>query len=145
LVIHSFSEGSTMADQNPSILSHVSLGSNRFEDAATFYDQTLATLGCTRIMAHPGAIAWGREYPEFWLQTPINAQTATVGNGTHIGFFAADKASVDAFHRAALAAGATDEGAPGPREEYGEPYYGCFVRDLDGHKIEAAFWDMGLM
>jgi len=52
---------------------------------------------------------------------------------------------VDAFHRAALNAGATDEGAPGPREEYGEPYYGCFVRDLDGHKIEAAFWDVELM
>ncbi len=134
-----------MTDQNPSILSHVSLGSNRFDEAAVFYDQTLAALGCTRIMAHPGAIAWGREYPEFWLQKPIDGQSATVGNGTHIGFFAPDKASVDAFHRAALAAGATDEGAPGSREEYGEPYYGCFVRDLDGHKIEAAYWDVELM
>src|SRR5690606_37499382 len=46
---------------------------------------------------------------------------------------------------AALSAGATDEGAPGPREEYGAPYYGCFVRDLDGHKIEAAYWDVALM
>ncbi|WP_415846245.1 VOC family protein [Stutzerimonas zhaodongensis] len=134
-----------MTDQNPSILSHVSLGSNRFDEAAAFYDQALATLGCKRIMAHPGAIAWGREDPEFWLQTPIDGKPANVGNGTHIGFFAADKASVDAFHRAALAAGATDEGAPGPREEYGEPYYGCFVRDLDGHKIEAAYWDIELM
>jgi catechol 2,3-dioxygenase-like lactoylglutathione lyase family enzyme len=133
-----------MTDQNPSILSHVSLGSNRFEEAAAFYDQTLTTLGCKRIMAHPGAIAWGREYPEFWLQTPIDGQPASIGNGTHIGFFAADKASVDAFHRAALAAGATDEGAPGPREEYGEPYYGCFVCDQDGHKIEAAYLDMKL-
>ena len=134
-----------MSDHNPSILSHVSLGSNRFDEAAAFYDQALAALGCKRIMAHPGAIAWGRDYPEFWLQTPINGQAASVGNGTHIGFFAPDKASVDAFHRAALAAGATDEGAPGPREAYGEPYYGCFVRDLDGHKIEAAYWDVELM
>ena len=134
-----------MSDHNPSILSHVSLGSNRFDEAAAFYDQALAALGCKRIMAHPGAIAWGRDYPEFWLQTPINGQAASVGNGTHIGFFAPDKASVDAFHRAALAAGATDEGAPGPRGAYGEPYYGCFVRDLDGHKIEAAYWDVELM
>ncbi len=52
---------------------------------------------------------------------------------------------MDAFHRAAIAAGAVDEGAPGPRPEYGEPYYGCFVRDLDGHKIEAAYWDAALM
>lgn len=134
-----------MSEQNPSILCHVSLGSNRFDEAAAFYDQVLAALGCKRIMAHPGAVAWGREYPEFWLQAPINGQPANVGNGTHIGFFAADKAAVDAFHRAAIAAGATDEGAPGPREEYGEPYYGCFVRDLDGHKIEAAYWDVELM
>ncbi|MDC6652515.1 hypothetical protein N4Q54_26085, partial [Leclercia adecarboxylata] len=52
---------------------------------------------------------------------------------------------VDAFHRAAIAAGGVDEGAPGPRPEYGEPYYGCFARDLDGHKIEASYWDMALM
>ncbi|MBF2952237.1 VOC family protein, partial [Pseudomonas aeruginosa] len=42
----------------------------------------------------------------------------------------------------ALAAGADDEGAPGPRPLYGEPYYGCFIRDLDGHKVEASYWDM---
>ncbi|HFK1962471.1 TPA: VOC family protein, partial [Pseudomonas aeruginosa] len=45
-------------------------------------------------------------------------------------------------HAAALAAGARDEGAPGPRPLYGEPYYGCFIRDLDGHKVEASYWDM---
>ena len=124
-----------MAEQNPSILSHISLGSNRFDEAVAFYDQVLATLGCKRILEHPGAVAWGREYPEFWVQRPFDGGTASVGNGTHVGFFAADQAAVDAFHRAAIAAGAVDEGAPGPRPEYGEPYYGCFVRDLDGHKI----------
>jgi catechol 2,3-dioxygenase-like lactoylglutathione lyase family enzyme len=55
-----------------------------------------------------------------------------------------DEDAVRAFHQTALAAGATDEGAPGPRPEYGEPYYGCFVRDLDGHKIEAAYWNLDL-
>ncbi|MBA1224254.1 VOC family protein [Stutzerimonas stutzeri] len=133
-----------MAEQNPSILSHISLGSNRFDEAVAFYDQVLATLGCKRILEHPGAVAWGREYPEFWVQRPFDGGTASVGNGTHVGFFAADQAAVDAFHRAAIAAGAVDEGAPGPRPEYGEPYYGCFVRDLDGHKIEAAYWDAAL-
>ncbi len=134
-----------MAEQNPCILSHVSLGSNRFDEAVVFYDQVLATLGCRRILEPPGAVAWGREYPEFWIQRPFDGGSAAVGNGTHVGFFAADQAAVDAFHRAALAAGARDEGAPGPRPEYGEPYYGCFVRDLDGHKIEAAYWDAALM
>ena len=50
-----------------------------------------------------------------------------------------------AFYDAALEAGASPDGPPGPRPHYGEPYYGCFVRDLDGHKIEAAYWDAELV
>jgi catechol 2,3-dioxygenase-like lactoylglutathione lyase family enzyme len=134
-----------MAEANPSILSHISIGTNQFNKAIAFYDQVLATLGCQRVLAHPGAVAYGREYPEFWVQTPINGKQASIGNGSHFGFVAQNKAAVHEFFLAALAAGATDEGAPGPREEYGEPYYGCFVRDLDGHKIEAAFWDLEMV
>jgi catechol 2,3-dioxygenase-like lactoylglutathione lyase family enzyme len=126
---------------NPSILSHVSIGTHEFERATRFYDTVLGTLGGRRILEHPGGVAYGRAYPEFWVQVPLDGQAASVGNGTHFGFFASSRAEVDAFHAAALAAGAQDDGAPGPREEYGAPYYGCFVRDLDGHKIEAAFWD----
>jgi catechol 2,3-dioxygenase-like lactoylglutathione lyase family enzyme len=95
-------------------------------------------------MEHPGAIAWGKQFPEFWLQTPIDGEAATVGNGTHIGFMASSKEAVNAFHAAAVASGAKDDGAPGPRADYGAPYYGCFVRDPDGHKVEAAFWDVEL-
>lgn len=127
--------------ENPSILSHVSIGTNNFERAVAFYDRILATLGCQRLMEHPDAMAYGKVYPEFWVQTPFDNRTATVGNGTHVGFIAPDKAAVDAFYEAAIAAGAAEDGAPGGREEYGKPYYGCFVRDLDGHKVEAAFWD----
>ena len=134
-----------MTEPNPSIISHVSIGTNQFDDAIAFYDKVLTTLGCKRILAFPGAVAYGREYPEFWVQKPIDGQVANVGNGTHFGFFAHDKESVRAFYQAALDAGASADGAPGPRAEYGEPYYGCFVRDLDGHKIEAAYWDMGLV
>lgn len=130
-----------MSDDNPSAISHVSLGSNRFEAAAAFYDAVLATLGIGRQMEHPGAVAYGKAFPEFWLQTPIDGRPAGVGNGTHVGFMAASRAQVDAFWRAALAAGAQGEGEPGPRPHYGEPYYGCFVRDLDGHKIEAMCWN----
>lgn len=126
---------------NPSILSHVSIGTNRFEASVKFYDRVLSTLGAKRVLEHPGAVAYGKQYPEFWVQAPFDGKAAQVGNGTHFGFVAADKASVDAFYRAALEAGAKEEGPPGPREEYGAPYYGCFVRDPDGHKIEAACWD----
>jgi len=130
-----------MSDENPSILSHVSIGTNDFARAVAFYDKVLSTLGCRRVLEFPSAVAYGRQFPEFWVQTPANGQPATLGNGIHFGFIAASKQAVHAFHEAALAAGGTDEGAPGPRPLYGAPYYGCFVRDLEGHKIEAAFWD----
>ncbi len=132
-------------DEMPSITSHLSLGTNDFDRAAAFYDKVMATLGATRIMEFPGAIAYGRKWPEFWVQTPADGTPANVANGSHIGFAAVDKAMVDAFWQAALDAGAAPDGEPGPRPHYGEPYYGCFVRDLDGHKIEAVFWDVSLM
>jgi catechol 2,3-dioxygenase-like lactoylglutathione lyase family enzyme len=99
-----------MADANPNILSHISLGTNQFDQAVAFYDQVLPTLGCKRILAHPGAVAYGRDYPEFWVQAPIDGQPASVGNGTHFGFVAPDKAAVHAFYATALAAGASDDG-----------------------------------
>jgi catechol 2,3-dioxygenase-like lactoylglutathione lyase family enzyme len=117
-----------MSDDNPSIMSHISIG----------------TVGAKRVMEHPGAVAYGKQYPEFWVQTPINESAATTGNGTHFGFTASSKEAVQAFYDAAMAAGATDDGQPGPRPLYGERYYGCFVHDPDGHKIESTFWDMVL-
>lgn len=130
-----------MTDENPNIISHISIGTNNFDAAVKFYDKVLTTLGCQQIMKHPGAIAYGRAFPEFWVQTPIDGKPATVGNGSHIGFVANSKEAVHAFHEAALANGGIDDGAPGPRPDYGEAYYGCFIRDLDGNKIEATFWN----
>ena len=129
-----------MADENPSIVSHLSVGTNDFERAVAFYDKVLPTLGCKQLMKYPGAVAYGREYPEFWVQTPIDGQPATVGNGSHVGFVANSKQAVHAFHEAALEEGGRDDGAPGPRPDYGDSYYGCFIRDLDGNKIEATYW-----
>ncbi|HSK40497.1 MAG TPA: VOC family protein [Arenibaculum sp.] len=130
-----------MASENLSALSHVSIGTNDFARAVSFYDEVLPTLGCRRIMEHPGAAAYGRSFPEFWVQAPIDGAPATVGNGTHVAFLARSRDEVRAFYEAAIAAGASGDGPPGPRPHYGEPYYGCFVRDPDGHKIEATFWD----
>lgn len=129
------------SSENPSILSHVSIGVADHRRAVAFYDAVLGALGIGRVLEHPGAVAYGRAYPEFWVQVPHDGRPASVGNGTHVGFGAASRAQVHAFWDAALKAGAQADGAPGPRPHYGEPYYGCFVRDLDGHKIEAAFWD----
>ena len=130
-----------MDTDNPSIISHLSVGTNDFDRAVEFYDRVMATLGCKQIMQHPGAVAYGKAFPEFWVQTPYNGEPATVGNGSHIGFIATSKQAVHAFHQTALDAGGSDDGAPGPRPDYGDAYYGCFIRDPDGNKLEATFWD----
>jgi len=130
-----------MNTENPSIISHISIGTNNFDRAVVFYDRVLSTLGCKQIMKHPGAVAYGKEFPEFWVQTPFNGEPATIGNGSHIGFIANTKEAVHAFYEAALNEGGTDDGAPGPRPDYGDAYYGCFIRDIDGNKIEATYWN----
>ena len=88
------------------------------------------------------AVAYGTAFPEFWVQRPYDkSQAGTASNGIHFAFKATSKAAVDAFYVAALANGGSDDGPPGYRPEYGEPYYGAFVCDPDGHKIEAMIWD----
>ena len=129
-----------MSEDIPSIISHVSIGTNDFARAVAFYDRVMPVIGAGRVLEHPGAVAYGRRFPEFWVQTPIDGRPAAAGNGTHVGFLVPSRAAVDAFYTACLAAGARDDGPPGPRPHYGEPYYGCFVRDPDGHKIEAHAW-----
>lgn len=121
-------------------LNHVSIGTNQFEKAIAFYDAVLATIGMRRVFdlsKEHQAVAYGRTAPEFWVQVPFNGEPAQASNGTHIALLAENTAQVDAFYKTALAQGAKDEGAAGPRPHYGPDYYGCFVRDLDGHKIEA--------
>ena len=120
------------------MLHHVSVGVMNVERAARFYDSVLGALGYRRVMEFmPYGIGYGSETPVFWVQLPHNQTPATVGNGVHVGLVALTKDAVSAFHRAALEAGGADEGAPGPRPDYGPDYYGAFVRDLDGNKLEA--------
>ena len=128
-----------MATDIPSIMSHVSIGTNDLPRALEFYDAVLATVGGRRQHEVPDvAVAYGKFFPEYWVQKPLDGNAAGTANGVHFSFIAPDRDAVHAFHAAALAAGATDAGAPGPRPEYGPDYYGCFVYDPDGHKIEAS-------
>ena len=107
-----------------------------------FYDAALAPLGYRVLMEIPkehtgGMVVLGygvHPKPDFW-----------VGQGTpetpriHIAFRAGSRGEVDAFYRAALAAGGKDNGPPGPRPHYHPGYYGAFVLDPDGHNVEAVF------
>jgi catechol 2,3-dioxygenase-like lactoylglutathione lyase family enzyme len=132
-----------VAEENPSIMSHVSVGTNDFDRAIGFYDKVLATIGARRIMElmEYGAVAYGRKFPEFWVQKPLDGASAERANGTHFAFLAPSREAVQKFWDTAIAAGAQAEGEPGLRPHYGAGYFGCFVRDLDGHKIEAMHWD----
>ncbi len=122
----------------PSILHHMSIGTQDFEAACKFYDAVMAPIGSRRIMEFPFVVAYGKQFPEFWVGESLDQATASAGNGTHLCFIAPSREAVDAFHAAGLEAGGVADGAPGPRPHYGPGYYGCFLRDPDGHKVEAA-------
>ena len=125
------------------MLHHVSVGVLNVERAAKFYDAALGALGYKRIMEFlPYAIGYGETRPEFWVQLPHDQNAASVGNGTHVGFIARSKGAVLKFHAAALAQGGSNNGEPGPRPDYGPEYYGAFVYDLDGNKIEATVFSV---
>ena len=136
-----------MTDESPSIISHVSLGTRNMSIALPFYDAVMATVGASRKEViefdETGivAVAYGKQFPEFWIQLPDNKQPASVGNGVHVGFIADNENCVRQFYETALKHGGVDNGAPGPRPHYGAEYYGCFVLDPDDNKLEATFWN----
>ena len=134
-----------LAAGSPSIIAHVSIGTNNYDSAIDFYDKVMATIGAVRIVEVAGfAIAWGKQFPEFWVQKPYDGGQAQTANGSHFAFLADSKEMVESFHQAGLAAGGSCDGAPGPRPDYSDAYYGCFLRDPEGHKIEAMYWDYSL-
>ena len=122
------------------MIHHVSVGSQDVVRAGQFYDAVLRIIGFPRINDFaPDAIGYGDDpqHAEFWVGQPHDGRSASVGNGTHVAFNAPDRAAVHRFYEQALAAGGESAGEPGPRPEYGPDFYGAFVRDLDGNKIEA--------
>lgn len=119
------------------MFSHVSLGTNDAARAAAFYDPVLAVLGIRKHAARGGSIDYSAAMIGFSLEQPVDGKPASVGNGAHVAFVAESRAQVDEFYRVALANGGSDAGPPGLRPEYDCNYYGAFVRDPDGNKIEA--------
>jgi len=120
------------------MIDHIKLHVADPAGSKAFYEQALAPLGYTVIMEPvPGVVVgMGQRFPDFWLARSDTPTTA------HVAFRAEDRETVDAFHAAALDAGARDNGAPGPRPQYHPGYYGAFVLDPDGNNVEAVFHDM---
>ncbi|KAB2883949.1 MAG: VOC family protein [Pseudorhodoplanes sp.] len=122
------------------MIDHIGFPVSDYERAKAFYAKALAPLGYTLIMeveqeTEKGLAAAGFGVggkPDFWI-----GGEGKLDRPLHVAFAAGDRASVDAFYQAALAAGGRDHGAPGLRPHYHPNYYGAFVRDPDGHNIEA--------
>jgi catechol 2,3-dioxygenase-like lactoylglutathione lyase family enzyme len=118
------------------VFDHVGLNVKNYAASRAFYEQALAPLGYRVVMAFDQWKAAGfgtdDDKPEFWV-----SEREPLGAGTHVAFACADRATVDAFHEAALAAGGVDNGPPGVREHYHPSYYAAFANDLDGNNVEA--------
>ncbi|MEM8750553.1 MAG: VOC family protein [Pseudomonadota bacterium] len=121
------------------MIDHCGTSVSDFEKARTFYDGALAPLGISFLYLVPEEFTdgekvggYGKDRPQFWINEAGRQEPPV-----HIAFMAENRTEVDAFHAAALAAGGTDNGAPGVRSHYHENYYGAFVLDPDGNNIEA--------
>ena len=120
------------------MLGHLSFGVADLKRSIAFYDATLAPLGLTRVWTKLSAAGYG--LPKSGDLLALKKQSSPVrlpGPGFHLAFNASTHAAVDAFFSEALRAGATDNGRPGLRPQYGPTYYAAFVIDPDGYPIEA--------
>ncbi len=128
------------------MIDHTGVTVSDFGRSKRFYEQALAPIGYSLLMELPAAVTGHTDVagfgeapkPDFWI-----SHGAPNTPPVHVAFRVASRAQVDAFHRAALAAGGRDNGAPGLRPHYHPNYYGAFVHDPDGHNIEAVCHEPG--
>jgi catechol 2,3-dioxygenase-like lactoylglutathione lyase family enzyme len=121
------------------MIDHLGITVENFDRSKAFYDGAMAPLGASMVMTVPveftGGVrtgGYGRDKPSFWI-----SEGQKRPGHDHIAFSARSRAEVDAFHRAAIAAGGKDNGKPGLRPHYHPNYYGAFVFDPDGNNVEA--------
>jgi len=122
------------------MLDHVSITVSNIDRAEAFYDAVFAALGIPKVVSEPNRLGYGeRARPDAPHRSYLSIRVGEAGRvqGRHWAFKAPDRAAVDAFHAAGLAAGGRDEGAPGLRAHYHPHYYAAFLRDPDGNRIEA--------
>lgn len=115
---------------------HVTITVQNYEKSRDFYEKVLGFLGVKSLYEEKGIVTgFGSDRPMFWVAAADEDHLAT--QKVHVAFECKNHELVDEFHRVALEAGATDNGAPGLRPEYHKNYYAAFVLDPDGNNIEA--------
>ena len=119
------------------MIGYVTLGTNDLEKAVEFYDAVAKEFGVGRMMEFDTFVAWGEfgGKPGIAATKPFDGDAASVGNGTMVALECEDTAHVKRVYEAAIKAGGSDEGAPGPRGDDG--FYAGYFRDLDGNKLNA--------
>ena len=118
------------------MIDHIGLFVADAAKRADFYEKLLAPRGYVKKAAYPTAVCFANDEDgdSIWVESPKDGEPVVP---SHVAFRAKDEAAVKAFHEAGLAAGGTDNGAPGPRPNYGPTYYAAFIHDPDGNNIEA--------
>ena len=118
------------------MIDHLSLGVSDLKRSAAFYEAVLAPLGYRRLVERETTVGFGKRYPEVWLNH--RPGMAPMGDGHHVFLRAKSEQAVRDFHRSALNSGGSSDGLPGPRQAALTTYFGAFIRDPDGNKLEAA-------
>ena len=115
------------------MIEHIGFEVSDLEATKRFYDAVFFALGARRMIENEHAVAYGINVPEFWIV--VRGRPPGPGYG-HIALQASGRVAVDAAFRAGLANGGEDDGAPGPRPQYGKRCYACYLRDPDGLRVE---------
>lgn len=120
------------------MIDHVSVGVADLAASTVFYEAVLGAIGMSCLVRREAMVGIGKRYPEIWLNHRPGMTRLPETTGTHICFRARSEDAVAAFHAAALAHGGSDDGRPGSRQAAMTTYFGAFVRDPDGNRLEAA-------
>lgn len=118
------------------MIDHISIQVRDLSASRTYYMSVLKPLGFDILADRPATVGFGKRYPEFWLNARPDAAPLPPEIGSHVCLRAGSRDVVEAFHRIALANGAKDDGAPGTRQGQMTEYFGAFIRDPDGNRIE---------
>lgn len=119
------------------MIDHISLAVGDIALSAAFYERVLAPLGLQKIVDRGTSVGFGKVYPELWLNLRVGLAPQPETTGTHVALRARSEDAVNAFYAEALRCGGKDAGTPGPRQAALTTYYGAFIFDPDGNKIEA--------
>lgn len=121
------------------MIGYTMVGTNDLERSLRFYDPIFKEMGLDQCWRDGRSASWGRlsddTYPRFFTGYPFDGGRAGVGNGAMTAFLINDPGLIDRLYQLAMRNGGADEGKPGGRPQYGEGFYGAYVRDPDGNKL----------